>query len=164
MKKPTPLPPEIKLLEGREIHPGDAFVIHGETPRYCLLTSSLKILELNGEEIHFSENDIWERYEKIEKIELSRFQRARQAFLEQLWQERGKPGPEDISALSDRFLSAWSGDTDGTDWGFLCRYDEETIRRVLDEAADRLTPGKEKQATFRKMFRAVVTRKAIGRR
>lgn len=154
---------EIDMLGAKKISLRDSFVLHGESDCYFTVSQTGAILDLDGNRVFFTENEIWENFERIEKIPRAQFERELEAHREHLWKERGQPGRDELAQLTEQFLSDYVGAPEGKGWHWVCAYDEETLLRLAEQAAERLeseSPVRRREC-FRKIYRDMVVAKAM---
>lgn len=153
------LPPELALLEAKEIRPGDCFVLRGDPDRFFTVTRALHILGVDGEVTAFSENDVWEQFDRIEKRPREVFDQMAAAYREERWRRRGQPDSRALSAMAERFGEDYA--REGNGWHWACRFDEETLYRLAKRAAELEAPPPERRKLFRRMYHDLVLAKAL---
>lgn len=150
-----------RLLEARDILPKSYFCF-GQNPRgYYYLTSSLRILDIDGRERPFGEDELWDGFDLLEPVTRDEFEgaRARQRA------ELGEVSRKELKALAERFTREYTEHHEENRWQFLCSYGEETIRRVTAVAAEAICrehrlPGPKGQREARRVFQEVIVARA----
>lgn len=158
-------PPQLMMLEAKGIFIRDCFRFQDQPEVYYCITRNKRFVGLDGEEIPLSENDIWERYQAIEKISRAAFAQAQSEYRDRIWQARGQPNTMELASLAPVFLDAYCNHYEDRQWQAVCRYEEETLRRLLDLSMEALFPNDEsahqdRQRKYRQMYRDLVLAKA----
>ena len=158
-------PPQLTMLEAKGIFARDCFRFQDQPEVYYCITRNKRFVGLNGEEMPLSEDDIWERYDIIEKISRAAFAQAQSEYRDRLWQARGQPNTLELASLAPAFLDAYCNHYEDRKWQAVCRYEEETFRRLLDLSMETLFPHeagtyRDRQRTYQQMYRDLVLAKA----
>ena len=151
----TAKPDYMYLLECRGIHARGYFRFR-DTPDECYaVTRGYRIYRMDGEPAALTENELWERYEQLERISRETYDTARRKLL-------GQPAEEELSVLAERFVREYGERYTEGAWRILCSYDEETLRKVLEQAAKQMEPENhsKQKALFRNLFREIALARA----
>ena len=114
-------PPQLTMLEAKGIFARDCFRFQDQPEVYYCITRNKRFVGLNGEEMPLSEDDIWERYDIIEKISRAAFAQAQSEYRDRLWQARGQPNTLELASLAPAFLDAYCNHYEDRKWQAVCR-------------------------------------------
>lgn len=156
-------PPQMTMLEAKGVYARDFFRFRGMPGACYAVTRSFQFIGLDGEAAALSEDDIWEQYDRIERISREEYQRAQAEYRDAIWRSRGQPDDQELDALAPAFLEEYANRFGEGRWKAVCRYDEETLRRLLEKAVDALLPEagpRERQKKFQQMYKELVLAKA----
>lgn len=158
-------PAFLRLLETKGVYARGYFSVDGEdggSPRRFAVTRSGKILGSDGAEAFFTENDIWERYERIHKVSRAAFLEERASRRDAVWKSRGQPTREELSVLAEQFAREYGS---AGEWRAYSRYEEETLRRLAAAAAGRLPAcaGRNPRKEAKRIYRDLILAKTTGR-
>lgn len=157
-------PSQMAMLEARGVHARDYFRFTDAPDAYYAVTRSYQFLGLDGEPEELTEDDIWERYEAIEKVAREEYERAQSEFRDRRWRALGQPDARELEAMAPVFLDEYLNRHEARRWLAFCGYDEETLRRLLDRIIDALVPGKptaaQRQKKYQEIYRELVLAKA----
>lgn len=159
----TDKPPQMTMLETKGVYARDYFRFRG-TPDACYaVTRSWQFIGLDGEAAALSEDEIWERYDDIERISRTEYEGLQAEYRDRIWRARGQPDARELEALAPAFLDEYCNRHADGRWKAVCRYDEETLRRLLDRAVEALAPeggARERQKKYQQMYKDLVLAKA----
>lgn len=162
LEKPAYMP----FLEAKGIFARGCFRFSKE-PEVCYsVTRSFQLLGMNGEDAGLEENDLWERYEELEPVTKEEFEAARVRSLDKLHLSRGQPTEQMVEYIAHAFAEEYGLSWEQGRWQVVCRYDEETVRRIAFCAAallagERASPAM-RQKKAEAIFRDVVLAKVQG--
>lgn len=150
-----------RLLEARDILPKSYFRF-GQ--RYYYLTSSLRVLDIDGRERPFGEDELWDSFDLLKPVTRDEFESARARQRAEL----GEVSRKELKALAERFTREYTEHHEENRWQFLCSYGEETIRRVTAAAAEAICrehglPGVRGPSEARRVFQEVIVARARRR-
>lgn len=151
----------LELLGQKGICPGGYFVVRGERESYYHLNARKNIIGLDGTGAAFSEDDIWESYENVERCEKEEYEGAAARRRDEIWRERGQPTQSELVLLAKEFAAEYFDFHDREHWTRFCMDDEETLCRMILQAIALRFPedklGKaQRQKRYQKIFRDVV--------
>lgn len=157
-------PAQITMLEAKGISARDYFRFRDGADEYYAVSRTYQFIGLDGEPAALSEDKIWERYDAIEKISRVEYETAQADYRDRLWRSRGQPDARELDELAPVFLEEYCGHYADGHWKAVCRYDEETLRRLLDKTVDALfvspPTARERQKKYQAMYRDLVLTKA----
>lgn len=157
-------PGQIMMLEAKGISRGDCFRFRDRADACYAVSRTCQFIGLDGEAAALSEDEIWERYDAVEKISRAEYEAAQAEYRDRVWRSRGQPDARELDELAPVFLEEYCGHYADGHWKAVCRYDEETLRRLLDKTVDALFPpppaGRERQKKYQAMYRDLVLTKA----
>lgn len=160
----VPKPPQMAMLEAKGIYSRDCFCFRDEQGGSYAVSRNYIFVGLDGEPAGLTEDALWERYDAIEKISRREFERAQSEYRDALWRSHGQPDALELEALAPAFLDAYRNHYGDLQWQFVCRYDEETIRRLLDRVIDAFFPEPpapaKRQKKYQALYRELVLAKA----
>lgn len=160
----TQKPPQMAMLEAKGIYSRDYFRFADGLGGCYAVSRNYVFIGLDGEPADLSEDDLWERYDAIEKISKGAFERAQAEYRDALWHSRGQPDAQELEALALLFLDAYRNHYGENRWRQVCGYDEETIRRLLDRVIDAFFPepptAAQRQKKYQALYRELVLVKA----
>ena len=90
-----------RLLEARDILPKSYFRF-GQ--RYYYLTSSLRVLDIDGRERPFGEDELWDSFDLLKPVTRDEFESARARQRAEL----GEVARKELKALAERFTREYT--------------------------------------------------------
>ena len=154
----------LRFLRSKSIQPGGYFSLAApDGARTCYgVSRSGGLYTLELEPASLSANDIWENLDCIQKISRETFVQAQEALWDARRLARGLPTNRELRPAAEQFYEEYSHCYAAGRWKSIARYDEETIRRILNLACSALPEaGGKRQAVWDKMFREVVQAKVF---
>lgn len=156
--------PPLLMLEAKGIHMRDAFRFTDAAGGYYLITRGGQMTDLSGEMVVLSEDEIWERFDAVERISHTAFEEAQQAYRDAIWRARGQPDTQTLESYGVIFLREYKTNYAAARWKCFCRYDEETLRRLVERVVDAFFPmppdAKTRQKKWQQIYLDLVMAKA----
>lgn len=157
-------PGQITMLEAKGISIRDCFRFRDRADAYYAVSRTCQFIGLDGEPAALSEDEIWERYDAVEKISRAEYEAAQAEYRDKVWRSRGQPDARELDELAPVFVEEYCRHYADGHWKAVCMYDEETLRRLLDKTVDALflspPTGRERQKKYQAMYRDLVLAKA----
>ena len=115
--------------------PGDCFQYRGEK---FYLSKSLRIIDITDQEANLTENDFWEHWDSVFRINRQAFETQRFSYRENSRKEKGLPIKDELKKLALKLSEQYQQKEDEKFWKTLSFYDEETLRYIIAYTADLL--------------------------
>lgn len=143
------------LLRQKGIRPGGFFRL-GES--YYALRRSGRAFDMFGAPVIFTENDLWEAYDQLQRVSKAQFEAAQAEGMGQRLARHGLT-EEKLELLARQFAAAYPDHPE--QWQTICQYEEEAIRYILQKVAER-EEKPQRARRFEELFRQVVLAKAAA--
>lgn len=132
MDEKQPMPQLMLLLETKDIKAGNCFRFLGSEWDCYEISRSGKIIGLDGERSKISGDEIWERYETLQKMDNEEFSSERRRFVERCRVMRGQPSDAELLEIARRLALEHETSRGQTLWGDFAGLDEETLGKLAE--------------------------------
>ena len=142
----------LQFLRSKNILPNGYFSLEEPDGTYTFYSVSRSgvLYTLDLEPAALSADDVWEKLDRIQKISREVFEQAQESLWDARRLARGLPTSRELKPVAERR------------WKTAARYDEETIRHILNIVCSNLQGGgKNQQAAWDRMFRDLVQAKVF---
>ena len=154
----------LQFLRSKNILPNGYFYLEEPDGTYTFYSVSRSgvLYTLNLEPAALSADDVWEKLDRIQKISREVFEQAQESLWDARRLARGLPTSRELKPVAEQFYKDYTQHYAEGLWKTAARYDEETIRHILNIVCSNLQGGgKNQQAAWDRMFRDLVQAKVF---
>ena len=154
----------LQFLRSKNILPNGYFSLEEPDGTYTFYSVSRSgvLYTLNLEPAALSADDVWEKLDRIQKISREVFEQAQESLWDARRLARGLPTSRELKPVAEQFYKDYTQHYAEGRWKTVARYDEETIRHILNIVCSNLQGGgKNQQAAWDRMFRDLVQAKVF---
>lgn len=138
----------LQFLRSKNILPNGYFSLEEPDGTYTFYSVSRSgvLYTLDLEPAALSADDVWEKLDRIQKISREVFEQAQESLWDARRLARGLPTSRELKPVAEQFYKDYTQHYAEGRWKTAARYDEETIRHILNIVCSNLQGGGQKSA------------------
>lgn len=133
----------LQFLRSKNILPNGYFSLEEPDGTYTFYSVSRSgvLYTLDLEPAALSADDVWEKLDRIQKISREVFEQAQESLWDARRLARGLPTSRELKPVAEQFYKDYTQHYAEGRWKTAARYDEETIRHILNIVCSNLQGG-----------------------